>query len=388
MTGQEREPADRDGAGGRPPGRRPAQVSVIKCVIWDIDNTLLDGIFLESAADGVTAAAGPPAANRAMVAALSELAGRGVLHALASRNPPAAADYVQQATGHRFAATECGWGRKSDAIRRICAELGLAPQEVAFVDDEALDRAEVSFALPEVTVLSPAEVTEALGWPAFSPPVLTDEARRRAEAYLARQRRKEEAQAFAGSREAFLRYCQTRVTIGSASAADLARLHELSVRTHQFNSVGEPVSHQTLAGLIAAPDHLVITVRLTDRYGDDGLVGAAVIAAAWDVPLLMMSCRAMGRGVIEALLAWICLAAGAAGAGQVSVPCVISPRSVPLRIALTGAGFRAAPGSGAGPGTGLRRVRYTRQLGEPTPVLPDWVTDETGMAGQPPGARQ
>ena len=28
-------------------------------------------------------------------------------------------------------------------------------------------------------------------------------------------------------------------------------------------------------------------------------------AGTWTVPLLMMSCRAMGRGVIDALLAWL-----------------------------------------------------------------------------------
>ncbi len=394
MTGPQRGPAWPASA-ARPPGQPAAvRATPIKCVIWDIDNTLLDGVFLESASDGQPGWRLPPA-DPAMTAALAELADRGILHALASRNPPAAAGYAAQVTGQRFAAAECGWGQKTDAILRICAELGLAHDAVAFVDDEALDRAEVSFALPEITVLAPEEMTEALGWPAFRPPVITDEARGRAEAYLARQRRREEAEAFAGSRDDFLRYCLTRVEIGAASAADLPRLHELSVRTRQFNSAGQPVSEVALAGLIGSADHRVITVRLADRYGDDGLVGGAVITAAWEVPLLMMSCRAMGRGVIEALLAWICLAAGRAGTQLVTVPCVVSPRNVPLRIALTAAGFRAETG-GAGPRPALAGqagqpapaesaapARYARRPDQPAPELPDWVTDRPARPPRP-----
>ena len=134
--------------------------------------------------------------------------------------------------------------------------------------------------------------------------------------------------------------------------ADLPRLHELSVRTHQFNSIGRALSEAEFARLLGQPRRQAFTVRLTDRFGDDGIVGGCVIVVGhgqarpghvtWDVPLLMMSCRALGRGVIDAQLTWICHAARAAGAAQVALTCLVSPRNVPLRIALTGAGFRAA----------------------------------------------
>jgi FkbH-like protein len=368
---------------------------MIKCVIWDIDNTLLDGVFLEPAPAGP---AGRPPANRAMTAVLADLAGRGILHALASRNPPEAAEYVEQATGHRFAAAECGWDRKSDAIARISSGLGLAADAIAFVDDDALERAEVSFALPGILVLAPEEMPGAAGWPQFSPAVLTDEGRRRGESYLARQRRQAEAQAFGGSRDDFLRYCQTLAVIGTASTADLPRLRELSVRTSQFNSMREAVSEETFSGLLTCSRHRVFTVRLRDRYGDDGLVGACAVAigvagdvaasgaAVWDVPLLMMSCRAIGRGVIDMLLAWLCRTAGLAGASQITIPCVIDPRNVPLRIALTGAGFRAEqPGPARTADAALtadasRTALYHRRLDGPLPGLPDWARDQTGGA--------
>jgi FkbH-like protein len=348
---------------------------VIKCVIWDLDNTLLDGIYLESPEQ-------PPAANPELTGILTELAGRGILHAIASRNPPEAGQYAEQATGHAFAAVQCGWGTKSAAIRAIMSELGVAADALAFVDDDAMERAEVSFSVPDVLVLAPQDLADAVGWPQFSPPVVTDEARRRGELYLQRRSRQEEARAFGGSKEEFLRYCQTRVTIGPATPADLARLHELSVRTHQFNSTGRALSEAEFAELLRPPRRQAFTVRLADRFGDDGIVGGCVIVGGqgqagsghvtWNVPLLMMSCRALGRGVIDAQLTWICRAARAAGARQVALTCLVSPRNVPLRIALTGAGFRA--GTDAVPAGAPRVALYVRQLGEPLPDLPDWVT--------------
>jgi methoxymalonate biosynthesis protein len=320
---------------------------------------------------------------------------------VASRNPPEAAAYAAQAAGLDFAAAECGWGSKSDSVRRIAADLGLAPDAVAFVDDDAYERAEVSFAVPEVLVLSPEDMADAVGWPEFSPPTVTAEARRRGEMYAQRRRRQEEARAFSGSRADFLRYCGTDIRITRAVAADVPRLHELSVRTHQFNTRGEAVTEAELGRLVRSAAHRVAVVRLSDRFGDDGLVGASVVEPSvvepsvvepsvvepsvvesgmadhgvvdhgpgqdWTVTLLMMSCRAMGRGVIEVLLTWLVRSAACAGAASLTVPCLVTPSNVPLRLALAGAGFRAAE-------EGQPAARFARALPGPLPTLPGWVT--------------
>jgi methoxymalonate biosynthesis protein len=339
---------------------------VIKCVVWDIDNTLLDGVYLESADQ-------PPVPDQVMLGVLRDLTSRGIVHALASRNPPDAADYVRRVTGAPFAAAECGWGSKADAVSRIAAELDVGQDAVAFVDDDMLERAEVSAALPAVLVLSPSDAADAASWPQFSPPVVTAEARRRGEMYEERRRRQAAATAFAGAREEFLRQAGTRVTIQPATAANVARLHELSVRTHQLNSSGQPVSEAEWGRLISSPAHLIVTVTLADNFGDDGLVGAAVAernGADWWVPALMMSCRALGRGVLDSLLAWLCRAAARADAGELRVPCLVTERNVPVRLALAAAGFAAGPRLVGGDG----RAVFTRVLAGDLPALPDWVS--------------
>jgi hypothetical protein len=156
--------------------------------------------------------------------------------------------------------------------------------------------------------------------------------------------------------------------------------------------------------LLAGGNCDVATVRLRDAFGDDGLVGACVVmreAGIWTVPLLMMSCRAMGRGVIDALLAWLVRQAARAGARRLRIPCVTNSRNVPLRLALAAAGFRVPEAAGAaGQGTarqgaagqgpeggeagggeagggnatsGQVPAMFERDVGTALPVLPGWV---------------
>jgi hypothetical protein len=91
-------------------------------------------------------------------------------------------------------------------------------------------------------------------------------------------------------------------------------------------------------------------------------------------PLVMMSCRALGRGALDALLAWMCRAAAAVGATELAVPCLVTDRNVPMRLALAAAGLRAEPGSVAPDG----RALFARSLAGDLPELPPWVTVEAG----------
>jgi methoxymalonate biosynthesis protein len=405
----------------------------VKCVVWDIDNTLLTGVYLE-------AGDRPPAADPVLAAVLAELGGRGILQALASKNPPAAAEHTAAVTGWQFAAAECGWGPKPDALARIAGTLGIGVDTLAFVDDDPVERAEVASALPQVLVLTPAEAAEAAGWPEFSPPVVTAEGRRRGQLYAERRQRQAAQRSFGGTRDEFLRSVGTDVSIARASRADLPRLDELAVRTRQFNSAAgqraaaeaamagqaRPAAEAAVAGrvrpagpgdvrvtagvvppdwfagLLTDPATDLLTVRLRDSFGDDGLVGGCVIArddpAAWTVRLLMISCRAMGRGVADGLLAWLARRAASHGARALRVPCTIDERNLPLRLALAGAGFRVtspAPGGPAStpvpdgstsrpvPAAGPATHVFERDLAGPLPGLASWVhpDPETTLPG-------
>jgi methoxymalonate biosynthesis protein len=338
----------------------------VKCVVWDLDDTLLSGVLLESA--------DPPPPDPKLLAVLTELDARGVLNGLASRNPPESATAVRAMVGWpcEFVAAEFGWGRKSESVARIAHDLGIGVDAMAFVDDDPYERAEVAAALPDVLVLSPEDVVEALDWPQFSPAVLTDEGRRRAGAYAQRGRRLAASKTFA-TQEEFLRYCALRVAIAGARPEDVPRLAELAERTSRFNSTGHVLDDAQLRSLLASADHTVAAVRISDRFGDDGLVGGLVVrcdSGDWDVELLMLSCRAMGRGVVEVVLDWLVRAAAAGAAKRVHVRCRADERNVPLRFALAAAGYTAATTEGSAGGLVFDRVVDAGAL----PAYPDWVT--------------
>ena len=337
-----------------------ARTGRVKCVVWDLDRTLLPGVVLERGADG------PIELIPGVREVLGALHDRGILNSIASRNPPSVAS-VLEALPVSFVAPQFGWGSKSDSLKRIADELNIDTASLAFVDDDPYERAEVSFALPQVMVLAPDEVAGALDWPELSPVAVTEEGARRAEAYLDAQRRNEAFRSFGRDREAFHRYCETTVNSWAAGDGDVPRLHELSVRTSQFNSTGAGMAEADLRARIDSPRHVVICLRLADRFGDDGLVGSAVVARGdgeWTVELLMMSCRAMGRGVIETLLAELATSATADGAVELRIPLRVNDRNVPLRVAMVSAGFRADNGS---------VPIFVRSLSGPQPAPPEWI---------------
>jgi FkbH-like protein len=330
----------------------------VKCVVWDLDRTLLPGVTLEG---------GPVELLPGVREVLTELTNRGILNSIASRNPPSLAASVLAALPVPFVAPRFGWGSKADSLKQIADELNVDIGSLAFVDDDPYERAAVSFALPQVIVLAPEDVRGALDWPELRPAEVTEEGTRRAESYLNAQRRTEAFRSFGRDRAAFHRYCDTTVELWPATAADVPRLHELSVRTTQFNSAGAGMTADELVARISAPGHRVICARLRDRFGDDGLVGCAVVArdpGAWTVELLMMSCRAMGRGVIETLLAELAARALDDEATELRIPLRVNDRNVPLRLAMVSAGFRADNGS---------VPIFARSLTGPQPAPPEWI---------------
>ena len=88
--------------------RRPT----VKCVVWDLDNTLWDGVLLED--EHVTLRPG-------VVATLQELDRRGILHSIASRNDYATAmrKLEQFGLSSYFLYPQINWNPKSASLQTI-----------------------------------------------------------------------------------------------------------------------------------------------------------------------------------------------------------------------------------------------------------------------------
>ncbi|QKG19180.1 HAD-IIIC family phosphatase [Actinomadura verrucosospora] len=288
----------------------PDKPTLVKCLVWDLDNTLWQGTLLEDPdvelTDGV----------RDVIA---ELDARGILHSISSKNDYDLAWTKLEKLGlaEYFVFPQIGWGRKSDAVLEIAERLNFAPGTVAFIDDLPTERAEVNFAAPDVRCY-PAERIAALpGLPEFSPAVVTVDARRRREMYQAGFRRDAEKESFNGPDEEFLRTLDLVMTIKFADHEDLSRVEELTLRTSQMNATGVHYSDATLRGLLADPAHAVLTVNMADRFGPHGAVGVMLLERrpdVWHLKLLATSCRVVAFGAGAVILNWLVDQAARAGA--------------------------------------------------------------------------
>jgi methoxymalonate biosynthesis protein len=338
-------------------------VRQIKCVVWDLDDTLVDGVLLERTE------AAPPRLDPRMVDLIERLDRRGIVSSVASRNPPELLDDViaaAPALRDRLVAAQLGWGRKSDAIRKVAATLDVALDAIAFVDDDPFERAEVQGALPEVLVLDRHEIEPAAEQ--FAAGAVTAEGRSRSASYRANEQRGRAASAFADY-EDFLRTCAISMRLAAATEADAERLAELAARTHQYNSSGVQPSAADFARAAAQPAVHVATVRVRDRFGDDGLVGASwrtlPAAGVASLDLVMVSCRAALRGVVRVLLTHALDECRDAGARVARLPIKATSRNVPLRLTLREYGFAVAGDS-----------LLERELDTPYPGFPGWVSVE------------
>ncbi|MGW5019748.1 HAD-IIIC family phosphatase [Streptomyces cacaoi] len=337
-----------------------------KCVVWDLDNTVWDGVLLEG--DRLTLRPG-------VHEALRTLDGRGLLHSVASRNDHEAAwaRLTELGLAEYFLAPRIGWGTKSQAIREIAAELNLGIDAFVFVDDDPYERAEVGHALPEVLCLDATEVPKLAERAELNPEFVTAEARGRRRLYQAAARRKEAEEEFEGPQESFLASLEMCLRITPARESDLRRAEELTVRTHQLNATGRTYSYAELDALRTSSTHQLLVAELTDRFGPYGVIGLALVetgAEAWTVRLLLMSCRVMSRGVGAIMVNHLRRTARAAGR-PLYADFVRTDRNRMMYIAYRLGGFTEEGRDG--------QVLSLRAADDEIPPLPDYlrlITDD------------
>ncbi|GAA2691338.1 HAD-IIIC family phosphatase [Actinosynnema pretiosum subsp. pretiosum] len=281
----------------------------VKCLVWDLDNTLWRGTLLEG--EHVV----PFERVREVITALD---GRGVLQSVASRNDHDHAWPVLERLGlaDYFVLPRIGWGPKSESVRAIADRLGFAHRTIAFVDDSPVERAEVARHLPEVRLYTEADVASLPERPEFTPATITADSRQRRLMYRAGFERDASREGFTGPDEEFLRTLDLEVVVGRAGEADLARVEELTLRTSQMNATGVHYDDRALRGLLADPAHEVLVVAMSDRFGPHGAVGIVLLerhGAVWHLKLLATSCRVVSLGAGSTLLNWLTDQAARAG---------------------------------------------------------------------------
>lgn len=348
-----------------------------KCVIWDLDNTLWRGVAVEG--DDVVFHDG-------RLGLIAELDRRGVLNSVASRSDSdvAMATLRRSRIAELLVAPQVSWQSKSVSVGALIDSFGFRQQDFLFVDDDPFERAEVSSAYPELVCLSPEEAEDFLHTTAGSAPISAEAASRRE--FYAAEFERQAAERDAPRREDFLGSLDLRMNIDSATEDDIVRCEELTRRTTQLNTTGQVLTAEELLGLLSDPGHAVLVIRLSDRFGDYGLVGLAVVELGsqhWTLRLLATSCRVLSRGVGGVVLNVLSQEARQRGS-RLLVEYRQTKRNRPMLMALRFSGFAPLPGQDDTAGDVLRMV-----ASDMSPLaVPPYFRIERSLAGLPAAATQ
>jgi FkbH-like protein len=300
-----------------------------KCLVLDCDDVLWGGIVGEDGLGGIKLGRTyPGSAYYELQQEIVSLHHRGVILAICSKNNEA--DVWEVFRNHpdmllreeHIAAARINWRDKATNLRELAAELNLGLDSFLFVDDSEVECELVRSVLPEVEVLhlprdSAVEHRDRLaaaGW--FDTLTLSEEDRLRASSYKAETARTK-LRGDSPDLETYFRSLEMVVQIRPADRLSIPRLAQLTQKTNQFNMTTRRYSDEQITRLAAGGSSDVLGLRLSDRFGDAGLVGVGILryeGADAIIDTFLLSCRVLGRGVEDAFLVQCLRRAKARGA--------------------------------------------------------------------------
>jgi len=347
-----------------------------KCLVTDLDGTLWAGAIGEGSRGAVTAADVPASHHHHIYGKfLRLLKSEGIVLAIASKNnredvEPFLDDQKWASgiglcvTQRDFSAVQYNWDAKSTQIRNIAAELNIHPSACVLVDNDPYEIREVQANLPETKAilfegqLSFDMLLRSLR-SCFPKTTRTDEDGLRAQSYSAVKSATELSKAH-GSVEEFLAALELSATF-SEVGPDEVRPLDLVNKTNQFTLTGARYVQQEWRRLIEVDRYRCLVGRLQDRFGDHGIVLAALVQNSGNelhLHEMVVSCRVFNRGLETAFLDWLVTQANP-GIVSILSRFTSTGRNIPARRFLEAHGFREQAGDPRG---GWRWLRESTPL--------------------------
>ena len=341
---------------------RPLIVPRKKALAIDLDNTLWGGVLGEDGLAGLEIGPEFPGnVHLRIQRELLELKERGIVLVLLSKNN---ATDVEEAFSslpgmilklEDFAVRKINWEPKSENLRAAAAELRLGLDSFAFIDDSDYEREQMRQLNPRVLILNqnsdPLRTLNTL-WEtdAFDSLFLTKEDRQRQHDYRVRQER--EIGAHQDDLEGFLKSLEMAAIIEPVGPGNLDRVANLLAKTNQFNLTTRRHSRPEVARLAEAAGSIALVLRLRDKFGEQGIIGLVIAVPGQEeqsliIDSLLVSCRALGRGVEHALWAAVVNRAYRKGVRKLQAEYVATGKNSLVADFYDKLGFRQVEGNGS-----------------------------------------
>ena len=263
----------------------------IKCLIWDLDNTLWDGVLIE---DNNVKLRGD------FVELIKELDKKGIIHSISSKNneSDAIAKLAEFGIVEYFVFNKINWHPKAQNIAKTIKQLNIKSDTIVFIDDNPFERSQVSESIENITCIDPAELLDYAKSERFSVIFNEDSAKRRF-TYKMMEQRIQEEDTWDGNIDDFLRSCKLQVTLSIPDEKTIDRCYELLQRSNQLNASGRRLSFEEVERIVADKSrYLPIVISANDKFGDYGVVSFMIINRA-DALItdFVMSCRVANRKI-------------------------------------------------------------------------------------------
>ena len=317
-----------------------------KLLILDLDNTVWGGVVGDVGWQKLHLGGHDHKgeAFRDFQVALKALANRGILLGIVSKNEEAVA--LEAIRSHPemvlrledFAGWRINWDDKAKNIATLAADLNLGLDAIVFVDDNPVERDRVRSTLPEVYVpdwpQNPLFYRSSLRClDCFDAPVLSDEDRNRTKMYESEKGRRQ-ARDIKLSLDDWLKSLDLTIVVEEVNHSNLQRTVQLLNKTNQMNLRTRRLTESELSQWAQDPDHLTLVFRVSDRFGDYGLVGIGSLifdrlSGRCEITDFVLSCRVMGRKVEQAMLCALAERARISGSSVLAVEFLPTPRNAP-----------------------------------------------------------
>ncbi len=308
----------------------------VKCVVFDLDNTVWDGVILER--DDVALRPGV----RELIEKLDK---RGILLSVASKN---AHDHAWKkledfGLAEYFLFPKINWLPKSKSIRQIAENLNIGLDTFAFIDDNPAELSEVGSALPEVECFHVDELEGLAEHPRLKGSDSAEASQRR-KFYQDATVREESLGTFGDDYFGFLKSCDIQLDIRAFKEEHFGRSVELVQRTNQLNFSGRKYNREQIREIIDQPDLEKWVLSCNDKFGSYGIVGFCMVhrkGAIVEIKDFMLSCRVQGKFIEQALFSFLTTNAKGAAVEELCVQFFETDRNKAAQQVLSALGFQA-----------------------------------------------
>jgi FkbH-like protein len=358
---------------------RALQGKMRKCLVLDCDNVLWGGVVGEDGLSGIQLGTiYPGSCYRAFQQEILNLHDRGVILALCSRNNEA--DVLEVFRHHpdmvlreaHFATWQVNWQDKVRNLMQVSKDLNIGLDSLVFADDSQFECDLVREQLPEVAVLQlssdPSTFRAKLSAGAFFDAlILSAEDRERNRMY--RDAPRQPLFESVSSLREYLAKLEMVAGIGIPDELTIPRVSQLIQKTNQFNLTTHRYGEADIRAFLQNPEAAIFYLKLSDRTGNLGIVGVAIITYSEktaEIDTLLLSCRALGRGVEDALLAHLLTFAKAKGCTTVRGRYLVSKKNVQVADFYRKRNFRRVAEGAVG-------TEWEIPLDQEVYSPPDWI---------------